>query len=177
MFLRDRNGKIEPYSVGILSKKLEMVVNRIFNTLLRSGRSVVLNTARGFSCSIADWNSRLITVGEGLPIHAGSSGLIAKVMTDFFDDIRPGDAFLKNSPYYGNTHHADHAISARVFYEGIQLFTAIARAHQADVGNSLPTTYAPYARDIYEEGALDFPCVRIQRDYKDVKDVTRMANE
>ncbi len=32
-----------------------------------------------------------------------------------------------------------------------------------------------YARDVYEEGALIFPCVRIQRDYADVPDIVRMC--
>ena len=32
-----------------------------------------------------------------------------------------------------------------------------------------------YARDVYEEGPLIFPCVRIQRDYEDVVDIVRMC--
>ena len=31
------------------------------------------------------------------------------------------------------------------------------------------------ARDIYEEGALVFPCVRIQREYADVEDIVASA--
>ena len=31
------------------------------------------------------------------------------------------------------------------------------------------------ARDVYEEGALNFPCVRIQRDYRDIEDLIRMC--
>ena len=53
-----------------------------------------------------------------------------------------------------------------VFIDGRHVFTASAKAHQADCGNSEPTTYMAYARDVYEEGALIFPCVRIQRDYR-----------
>jgi N-methylhydantoinase B len=55
------------------------------------------------------------------------------------------------------------------------VFTASAKAHQADCGNSEPTTYMSYARDVYQEGALIFPCVRIQRDYCDLEDIVRMC--
>ena len=55
------------------------------------------------------------------------------------------------------------------------MFTACAKAHQADCGNALPTTYMPGARDIYEEGALIFPCVRVQRENRDVEDIIRMC--
>ena len=33
----------------------------------------------------------------------------------------------------------------------------------------------PFARDIYEEGGLIFPAVRVQRDYEDIADVIRMC--
>ena len=42
----------------------------------------------------------------------------------------------------------------------------LAKAHQADCGNALPTTYMGAARDVYEEGALIFPAVKVQADYE-----------
>ena len=62
-----------------------------------------------------------------------------------------------------------------MFCAGEHLFTAVAKAHQADIGNSIPTTYHAAARDIYEEGALIFPCVRVQKDYRNVEDIIRMC--
>jgi N-methylhydantoinase B len=53
--------------------------------------------------------------------------------------------------------------------------TAVVKAHMADIGNSEPTTLMATARDVYEEGALIFPCVKIQQDYTDVEDVVRMC--
>ena len=44
-----------------------------------------------------------------------------------------------NDPYLGNTHAADHAILVPVFIDGRHMFTACAKAHQADIGNSEPT--------------------------------------
>ena len=49
------------------------------------------------------------------------------------------------------------------------------KAHQADVGNSLPTTYMAQAADVYQEGALIFPCVQVQRDFQDIDDIIRMC--
>ena len=51
----------------------------------------------------------------------------------------------------------------------------VAKAHQADCGNSIPTTYHGSARDVYNEGALIFPAVRIQTDYQDNLDIVRMC--
>lgn len=96
-------------------------------------------------------------------------------MTELQPHYADGDAFLHNDPSIGNTHPADHAILVPVFFEGEHMFTACAKSHQADCGNALPTTYMPAARDVYEEGALIFPCVRVQKDRRDVEDIIRMC--
>ena len=59
--------------------------------------------------------------------------------------------------------------------DGRHRFTLMAKAHQADCGNALPTTYSVAARDVYEEGALIFPATRVQRDYRDEGDIIRMC--
>jgi N-methylhydantoinase B len=165
----------DPLLLAILSNRLERIVREMSNTLLRAGRSAVLNTARDFSCSLITSENELLASAEGLPVHVIGTELLAKAMTELHADFKEGDAFLHNDPYLGNTHAADHAILVPVFFEGEHLFTACAKAHQADCGNSLPTTYMPGAKDVYEEGALIFPCVQIQRDFKDVEDIIRMC--
>ena len=64
-----------------------------------------------------------------------------------------------------------------VFFEGTHFFTVTVKGHQADCGDSIPTTYTPKARDVYEEGAIIFPCVRIQRNYRDNHDIIRMCKK
>ena len=167
--------KIEPYLMVVLGHRFEAITNEMTNTVLRSARSGIVNSARDFSCSITDAKGRIISVADGIPVHVGASGLVAKAMIELHDDIQPGDLFINNSPYYGNSHHADFTATVPVFYKGTHLFTAIVREHQADCGNSQPTTYMPFTKDLYEEGALDFPCVQFQRDYKDIKDLIRMC--
>jgi N-methylhydantoinase B len=90
--------------------------------------------------------------------------------------LRRGDAFLHNSPYHGNSHAADHTILAPVIDDaGVHRFTVFAKAHQADIGNARPTSYSGNSRDVYEEGALIFPAVQVQRDYRDIADIIRMC--
>jgi len=58
---------------------------------------------------------------------------------------------------------------------GVHRYTVLVKAHVADCGNAAPTSYNPGARDVYEEGALIFPCVKIQEDYEYQADVIRMC--
>lgn len=167
---------LDPMLLAVIAKRLDSVVREMTHTLFRVGRSALINTSRDFSCAITTADCELLSAAEGLPIHCAGSDLLSRAMHRFHGDtIREGDAFLHNDPYNGNTHHADYSVLVPVFCEGMHVFTAIAKAHMADCGNGQPTTYAGYARDIYEEGALNFPCVRIQRDERDNDDIIRMC--
>ena len=66
------------------------------------------------------------------------------------------------------------AIFAPVFYKGERLFYTLTRAHQADIGAPIPSSYLAFSKTIYEEG-LQLPCMRIQRDYKNIEDIIRMC--
>ena len=164
-------------SLAVLINRFEGIARKMSNTLLRTGRSGVLNRAKDFSCCIVTASGDLLATAESLPIHVLSGpDLMARSMTEFHPDLKKGDAFIHNSPYHGCSHPADQTILVPVFDEaGRHRFTVLAKAHQADIGNSQPTTYMADAKDVYNEGALIFPCVTIQRDYRDVADIIRMC--
>jgi N-methylhydantoinase B len=166
---------LDPILMAVMANRLDSVVREMENTLLRTGRSGVLNMARDFSCAIVTADGQLLSSAEGLPVHIFGADLLGVAMTELHDDLAEGDAFLHNDPYLGNSHPADHVILVPVFHEGVHVFTTVAKAHQADTGNAEPTTYMPFAQDIYAEGGLIFPCVRVQRDRRDVADVIRMC--
>ena len=163
--------------LAILNKRFESIVRKMANTLLRTGRSGVLNTARDFSCSIVTAANELVTAAECYPIHVlRGADLMCAAMQELHPKLRRGDAFLHNSPYHGNSHPADHTILVPVVdAQGTHRFTVLVKAHQADCGNSLPTTYMGAARDVYEEGALILPAVQVQRGYRDIEDIIRMC--
>lgn len=163
--------------LAILNKRMEGVCRKMANTLFRTGRSGVLNTARDFSCCLVTADSQLLSTAESLPIHVLSGpDLMSQAMKEFHPELERGDAYLHNSPYHGCSHPADHTILVPVMDEaGVHRFTVLAKAHQADCGNSLPTTYMGGARDVYEEGALIFPAVQVQSDYENNDDIVRMC--
>jgi N-methylhydantoinase B len=163
--------------LALLSNRFEGIARKMSNTLMRSSRSGVINIARDFSCCIVTADDQLLAAAESLPIHVLSGpDLMAQAMRSFHPDLRRGDAFLHNSPYHGCSHAADHTILVPVIDDhGRHRYTVVAKAHQADCGNSQPTTYMGMARDVYEEGALIFPAVKVQQDYRDIDDVLRMC--
>lgn len=167
--------EFDPVKLSVLANAFDGIVREMTSGLLRSARSSVINTARDFSCAVLTADNQLLAAAEGVPVHVFGAGPLGEDMVELHEDIREGDAFLHNDPYMGNSHAADHVILVPIFVHGRHLFTAVTKAHQADCGNSLPTTFFATARDVYEEGALIFPCVRVQRDYEDIDDIIRMC--
>jgi N-methylhydantoinase B len=174
---QNSNDSFDGARLAIIANRLEGVARKMANTLLRTGRSGVLNRAKDFSCCIVTAAGDLLASAESLPIHVLSGpDLMARSMTRLHPMLTRGDAFIHNSPYHGCSHAADQTILVPVFDEdGRHRFTVLAKAHQADIGNSQPTTYMGEAKDVYHEGALIFPCVAIQRNYEDVTDIIRMC--
>lgn len=168
---------IDGANLAILANRFGGVCRKMGNTLLRSGRSGVLNRAKDFSCCIVTSDCELLTAEESLPIHVLSGpDLMARWMKQVHPELKRGDVFLHNSPYHGNSHPADHTLLMPVVDDGgTHRFTVLAKAHQADIGNSIPTTYHGTARDVYEEGALLFPAVKVAEDYKINEDIIRMC--
>ena len=101
----------------------------------------------------------MLAAAESLPIHVMSGPeLISASLAQLHPEMRAGDAFLHNSPYHGNSHAGDHCVLVPVVDdEGRHHFTAIVKAHMADIGNSRADHLWANARDVYHEGALIFP--------------------
>jgi N-methylhydantoinase B len=167
--------ELDPTLMAVLAHRFEAIVREMTNTLFRTGRSSIINMARDFSCSIITAEDELFAAAEGLQVHVLGAGLQTRSMRELHPDLREGDAYLHNDPMLGNTHTADHTILVPVFVNGEHLFTASAKAHQADCGNAEPSTYVAYVEDVYAEGGLIFPCVKVQRDYEDLDDIIRMC--
>ncbi|MGI9380788.1 MAG: hydantoinase B/oxoprolinase family protein [Methyloligellaceae bacterium] len=169
--------KLDGARLAILSNRFGGICRKMGNTLLRTGRSGVLNRAKDFSCCIVTRDCELLVAEESLPIHVLSGpDLMARSMIEFHPELKRGDVFLHNSPYHGDSHPADHTLLMPVIDDdGVHHYTVIAKAHQADIGNSIPTTYHGTARDVYEEGALIFPAVKVAENYVINEDIVRMC--
>jgi N-methylhydantoinase A len=169
--------RMSGHELALINSRLESVVLAMRNTLMRTSRSAIMNMALDFACGILTADGDILTVCEGLPcMTLRGPDLQARYMKQCHPVLRAGDAFVHNSPYHGNTHPADWTVLMPVVdREGRHRATVYAKAHMADCGNSIPTTFFAAARDVYEEGALIFPCVKVQRDYQLDDDFVRQC--
>ena len=85
--------------LAILSNRVDGIARKMANTLLRTGRSGVLNRGRDFSACIVTAGCELLASAESLPIHVLSGpDLMAKAVRDFHPELRRGDASCTTRP-------------------------------------------------------------------------------
>ncbi|MFQ5874053.1 MAG: hydantoinase B/oxoprolinase family protein, partial [Dehalococcoidia bacterium] len=168
--------ELDPITFGVIANRFDSITRTMLNTMQRTARTTALSVARDFSASILTPQADLVFIAEGIPIHVMTSHWAVKPVLELFDDIAPGDLYINNAPYWGNSHHGDYTHFVPVFNEGKLVVWLVLRVHQGDCGCAEPTSYLPWAPDLYWEG-IHWPVVRFQRDCKDVKDVIRIARE
>jgi N-methylhydantoinase A/oxoprolinase/acetone carboxylase beta subunit/N-methylhydantoinase B/oxoprolinase/acetone carboxylase alpha subunit len=175
--ISDPETKMSGHELAMLNSQLESVVIAMRNTLLRTARSAVMNMARDFVCGILTAENEVLAACEGIPCMIMSGPDIqARYIKQWHPQMRQGDAFVHNDPYTGNTHAADWTIFMPVIDDsGEHLATVYAKAHMADCGNSIPTTFFATAKDVYEEGALIFPGTKVQTNYELHEDFIRQC--
>jgi N-methylhydantoinase B len=169
--------ELRPVDLAVLTARLNGIVGHMQDTMVRTARSAVLNTAKDCSSCIISRDDEILMTGESLPAHVMHG---PDIMTRWLRNYHPrpqiGDAYLHNSPYHGNSHAGDYCILVPVIGDdGAWHFTVMVKAHLADIGNSEPTTIWATCRDVYHEGALIFNCTKVQENYTDVGDIIRMC--
>lgn len=109
-----------------------------------------------------DFNAALLTAdGRGLFTGvyvirqaAALDVMVRCVLAEFGDDIRDGDMFLTNDPWYGSLHAMDYAVVAPVFAEGKMVAWTGVTMHEMDVGGPRPGSWSVGARNAFEECPL-----------------------
>jgi 5-oxoprolinase (ATP-hydrolysing) len=156
----------DPMQLEVFNALFMHVAEQMGAVLRQTASSVNIKERLDFSCALFDADANLVANAPHMPVHLGSMGTsVGAVLGAYLGDLRPGDAYIVNSPYAGGTHLPDITIVSPVFDErGTRLeFFVGSRAHHADVGGITPGSMPPHSREIGEEGALIAPR-RIVRD-------------
>ena len=158
-------GHASPLLLEVFNSLFMSIAERMGATLANTAVSVNIKERLDFSCAVFDADGGLVANAPHLPVHLGSMGAsVQAVLERHRGELRPGDAWLLNSPYAGGTHLPDLTVVTPVFPAAAEadaagapaapLFFVASRAHHADVGGVTPGSMPPGSRTIDEEGVL-----------------------
>ena len=89
-------------------------------------------------------------------------------------NLAVGDVILSNDPYRGGSHLPDFTMMLPVIVDGELVAVCANRAHQVDIGGSVPGSFFGEATEIFQEGVC-VPPVLIARAGEEVEDMWRLS--
>jgi N-methylhydantoinase B/oxoprolinase/acetone carboxylase alpha subunit len=141
----------------------------------RTSHSPIFNEGRDYSCAVFDRAGEMIAQAAFDPLHLGAMPFAVEwaLQELGLENLAPGDVILTNDPYRGGSHLPDFTMMLPVFAGGAVVAVCANRAHQVDVGGSVPGSFFGEATELFQEGVC-VPPVLIARAGEEVADVWRL---
>lgn len=166
--------KLDPVTFEVLKNAFQGAVENMAEQVLRTCHSFVLYN-RDFSSGLCDKNGDLVSHGRiDLSGHIATMHHTCKaVIKAFKGDMKPGDVFILNDSYQGNTHWSDIRVVRPIFYDGEIIAYTQSSGHWADVGGNVPGSFDVTATTYFSEGLRITP-IRMWDGGKYLQDVATM---
>ncbi len=155
--------EFDPVTFDIIQNALEAVADEMFVAQRKTSMSAIIYEVLDLSTSVLDKHGEIAASGAGIPAFIGVlDKAIAGILKKFkLEDIRPGDMFASNDPYFGGvTHLNDMVLAAPVFHDDRLVAWVANIAHWNDVGGNVPGSMSSEATEIFQEG-VRIPAVKI----------------
>jgi len=167
---------LDPITLEVVRNRLQHLTREMAAAIVKTAVSPVISEARDFSCILYDAAGRIVATASTVPFHFGvCAGAVAAVLARFGGSIAPGDVFLANDPHDGGGLHLQDVVVMRpIFRRRARIGWASASGHMVDMGGMVPGSFAPGARDCYQEG-VRVPPLRILSGGEPVDDVWRLV--
>ncbi len=144
----------------VIRARLDGIVREMQAAVLRTGFSTIIRESHDFSAGITDRKGNVVGQYSPLPPHLGAYPECVKGVLQFYsyDEMRDGDCFLINHPYYsGCSHPNDMVVVLPVFHEGRVAAFCASMGHKSDIGGQSPGSRNTLARDVFGEGLQIMP--------------------
>lgn len=158
---------IDRFTASILSSRMRYVVKHM--------STVLMTTA--FSMALRDWYDFAATIsgppGMNYPMSTGSDSIaifmftmadgVRNIIEEYGpENLKPGDVIIANDPYRAGLHVNDLCFIRPVFHlDKVVSFVAL-RAHQLDMGGTVPGGFSGLKQTVYETG-LVIPPIQLYR--------------
>jgi N-methylhydantoinase B len=161
----------DPITLEIIQSSLEAISDEMFAAMRKTAMSAIIYEVLDMGTAVTDADGELASSGAGIPAFVGVLDKAVKRIIELNEDIRPGDVFATNDPFYGGvTHLNDVVLAMPVFAESRLVAWTANIAHWNDVGGMVPGSISNEAKEVYQEG-LRLPAVKLISEGEPIRSV------
>ena len=151
----------DPITIEIIQEALQATGDEMFAALRKTAMSAIIYEVLDAGTGVTDRHGELASAGAGIPTFVGVLDKAVRRIIELHPEIRPGDVFVTNDPFYGGvTHLNDVVLALPVFADGALIAWTATIAHFNDVGGMVPGSISNEASEIFQEG-LRLPAVKL----------------
>lgn len=161
------------FTATVLSNRMRYILEHLSTRILTNAFSPVLRDWYDFNATISgppELGYQMPAVGNSLAAFFGSMSEAVRITIEEFgpDELRPGDIIAANDPYRVGTHVNDVCFIRPVFYGDRLVSFVSVKAHQLDIGGTVPGGFSATKHNVFENGLVLAP-ILLYRDNKPVK--------
>ncbi|MEQ8231239.1 MAG: hydantoinase B/oxoprolinase family protein, partial [Gammaproteobacteria bacterium] len=157
------------FTAMVLSNRLRYTVDHMSTGLMYSAFSPIIRDWYDFAITISgppDMDYPMPAVSSSLLVFLGTmEDAVRNVVEEYgVERLKPGDVLLCNDPYRGGNHVNDALFIRPVFHGGRPIAFVNARAHQLDMGGTVPGGFSGTKANVYENGLVLGPMLLFEHD-------------
>jgi N-methylhydantoinase B len=173
----DQVDPVDPITYEVIRHRLVQLTDDHGKVIERLSGSPITLYTNDFNAGVLTASGEIVTLGPYVQLFSAMMDTVVCWILENRSDspgIQPGDMFLSNDPWVGTLHQQDTGILAPVFDDDGVLISWVGNfAHMYDVGGTVPGSFVPNARDVFDE-AVPFPPVKIVSNGKLNRDVEEL---
>jgi N-methylhydantoinase B len=165
---------LDPITFEVIRHRLWAINDDQARMAARLSGSFIVYEGYDFNAALVTADGRGLYCGVYILQHGATiDEFVRKIIADWpEEEIRPGDMFFTNDPWWGALHANDGILAMPIFWEGELVAWSGIVMHDSDVGSPVPGSFVTGARDRFGEAPL-FPAIKLVERFELRRDVER----
>ena len=175
MSTSESSARLDPVTFEVIRHRLWAINDDQARMAARLSGSFIVYEGYDFNAALLTPDGRGLYCGVYI-LHHGATidEFVRRILEEWpADEIREGDMFFTNDPWWGALHANDGILAMPIFWEGRLVGWSGIVMHDDDVGGPVPGSFVAGAPDRFGEAPL-FPAVKMVRDFELIWDVERV---
>jgi N-methylhydantoinase B len=169
-----RLSELDPITFEVIRHRLWAINDDQARMAARLSGSFIVYEGYDFNAALVTADGRGLYCGVYILQHGATiDEFVRKILADWAaEEIRPGDMFFTNDPWWGALHANDGILAMPIFWEGELVAWSGIVMHDDDVGSPVPGSFVSGAADRFGEAPL-FPGIKMVEDFEPLVDIER----
>ncbi|HVC85443.1 MAG TPA: hydantoinase B/oxoprolinase family protein [Solirubrobacteraceae bacterium] len=165
---------LDPITFEVIRHRLWAINDDQARMAARLSGSFIVYEGYDFNAALVTADGRGLYCGVYILQHGATiDEFVRKILDEWpAEEIREGDMFFTNDPWWGALHANDGILAMPIFWAGELVAWSGIVMHDSDVGSPVPGSFVTGAADRFGEAPL-FPAIKLVERFEPRRDVER----